>query len=213
MSCVLLLQGLGSGVGSILKGVGSGVALIVTSPFYGAKEGGVAGAIKGILLQESCLTPVFACASTFVHSAMRAGVCSDLMDSANTASIGSRYPYAMCVGCPTMMFLECSFAGTLTGIAVGTAISLVGVGVGGMQIVRGVWNTGEAISASIEGKEWDDTTGRYSDISIKHCPDIPLELLSHHGPKSERVVLWTSLRAIAISVIFANSRAGCSCHT
>eukprot|EP00611_Tribonema_gayanum_P000248 TRINITY_DN1017_c0_g2_i2.p1 TRINITY_DN1017_c0_g2~~TRINITY_DN1017_c0_g2_i2.p1 ORF type:complete len:619 (-),score=211.69 TRINITY_DN1017_c0_g2_i2:357-2213(-) len=51
--------------------------------------------------------------------------------------------------------------GLIGGVVAGTGLALAGVAVGGVQMARGIWNTAEAISATKEGKEWDETSGKW----------------------------------------------------
>eukprot|EP00611_Tribonema_gayanum_P031131 TRINITY_DN888_c0_g1_i1.p1 TRINITY_DN888_c0_g1~~TRINITY_DN888_c0_g1_i1.p1 ORF type:complete len:566 (-),score=225.37 TRINITY_DN888_c0_g1_i1:475-2139(-) len=51
--------------------------------------------------------------------------------------------------------------GAVGGVVAGAGLAVTGVAIGSAQILRGVWNTGGAIAGTIEGKEWDEATGRW----------------------------------------------------
>ncbi|KAG5182462.1 hypothetical protein JKP88DRAFT_348900 [Tribonema minus] len=51
--------------------------------------------------------------------------------------------------------------GAVGGVVAGAGLAVTGVAIGSAQILRGVWNTGGAIAGTIDGKEWDEATGRW----------------------------------------------------
>lgn len=74
---------------------------------------------------------------------------------------------AALVGAPVVAAREDGFTGFLTGLATGVCLS-VGLAVGGVvagatQVVRGVYNTPEAISQAQAGKRWDVELGAWVD--------------------------------------------------
>ena len=51
--------------------------------------------------------------------------------------------------------------GLAKGVGAAVACTVVGTGAACVQVGRGIVNTPEAVSASVEGKEWDDRTHKW----------------------------------------------------
>lgn len=79
--------------------------------------------------------------------------------------------------------------GALKGIAGFVGFTLLGVGVGVVQVGRGAFNTPDAINSKIKGKEWDPRTQRWIFYNLKEEAELVLgmdekaymDYMSHEG--------------------------------